>query len=543
MKADLIIHNAAIPAIFAAGDAIAIGAGRILAVGSGEDLRIWIGPHTRSMDVQGATLMPGFVDSHVHLFGGGLALRQVNVASVRDEAALTETIRSFAAENPGTDLVQAYAANYTILGDNRPTRHDLDRILPDRPFAITATDFHCVWANTCALELAGILQGGDAGPGAEVVLGADGLASGELREFAAMRLVLQMGRAGGRDQLGLTGDEPGTVTAEQRDFDKATLCLAMAHCASLGITTAVNMDGNRYQVALLRELDAEGRLPIRVSLPIVLTAVHGPKDVAKALMDGSEMLRFNRIKMFMDGVFDTWTAFVTDAYPDRPGFAAHPLFAPEAFNAICIEADRLGLQIAVHAVGDGAVRCVLDGYQAALNANGRRDSRHRIEHIDTLHPEDLPRLAALGVIASMQPVHPPGSAGLPLEPTISLMGRARWPLAFAWRAIRERGVPIAFGTDWPVSPLDPLYAIHCALTRQPWSGAIPDQRLTLEECLLAYTSAGAAADFAEGQRGSLAVGMAADLVVIDGCLDDLATQAPKASVRATICNGRVVYSA
>jgi len=155
--------------------------------------------------------------------------------------------------------------------------------------------------------------------------------------------------------------------------------------------------------------------------------------------------------MFMDGVFDTWTAFRTDDYPQRAGFRSAPLFDAEEFAQICIEADALGLQIAVHAVGDGAVRATLNGYAAARAKNGPRDARHRIEHIDMIHPDDLPRLAALGVVASMQPVHPPGLAGLPLEPTVSIMGQARWKDTFPWRAIKDQGV------CWPLAQIGPYH--------------------------------------------------------------------------------------
>jgi predicted amidohydrolase YtcJ len=247
--------------------------------------------------------------------------------------------------------------------------------------------------------------------------------------------------------------------------------------------------------------------------------------------------------MFMDGVFDTWTAFRTDDYPGRAGFRSAPLFDPAEFAAICIEADALGLQIAVHAVGDGAVRATLDGYEAARRANGPRDSRHRIEHIDMIHPADLPRLKALGVVASMQPVHPPGLAGLPLEPTTSIMSPDRWADAFVWRAILDLGVPLAFGTDWPVSPLSPLHAIHCALSRQPWAKGVPDQRVTVAEALTAYAKAGAYASFAEHQRGTIAVGMAADLVLLTGSPDALATSAEACRVVQVFRAGRLAWAA
>jgi len=542
MQADILIRNARLGPGDGEGKSVcvAIGGGRILAVGpdvAAEGARV--------IDARGAAVLPGFVESHVHVFTGGATLAQLNVSAVSGREALREAVRAFAAAEPDARLLCAYAANYTILGDERPTRQDLDEILPDRPFFMAATDYHCAWANSAALARAGITAGADAGPGAEVVVGRDGLATGELREFGAMGLVKRLSASGGREELGLTGSEPGQVSDDERAADKAVIRRALDHCAAYGITTVVNMDGNLYLADLLEEMDRAGDLPIRISLPMTLSEAQGPKRW-RALMDramtpATDRLHFGRVKMFMDGVFDTWTAHLVGDYPDRPGFSGEPLFSQDAFDGICVEADRRGLQIAVHAVGDGAVRRVLDGYQAAREANGARDARHRIEHIDTIHPDDLPRLARLGVVASMQPVHPPGSAGLPLEPTISLMGRARWPHAFAWAAIRDKGVPIAFGTDWPVSPLDPLFAIRCALTRQPWADDMPDQRLSLRECLAAYSQGGAFAEFGEGAFGTIASGMAADLVLVDGSLDSLGSASPNARVVLTIAAGRVVH--
>jgi predicted amidohydrolase YtcJ len=299
----------------------------------------------------------------------------------------------------------------------------------------------------------------------------------------------------------------------------------MQECLRHGITSVVNMDGNLYQADLLKELAQDG-LPLNVSLPMTLVPGQSPTRRAELLRAAAQApvgrLSFGRVKMFMDGVFDTWTAFRTDDYPRKAGFRSAPLFDAEEFAQICIEADALGLQIAVHAVGDGAVRATLDGYAAARAKNGPRDARHRIEHIDMIHPTDLPRLAALGVVASMQPVHPPGLAGLPLEPTVSIMGQARWKDTFPWRAIKDQGVALAFGTDWPVSPLSPLYALHCALSRQPWGEGQPDQRLKLGEALDAYTRAGSYALFTENLRGQIAVGMRADVVLLRGDVQGLA---------------------
>ena len=528
--------------------AIAVTGGIISNIGPVTDILPLASQNTKQHDAQGAIALPAFYESHMHLFGGGATLTRRDLSAIFGETALKQALQEHADTQPVAPLVFGFGANYTILGDShRPDRHVLDRILPDRPVYIMATDLHTAWANTSALEQAGILDGRPLEGGACIVMGKDGLATGELREFAAMDLVAKLSDTGGRETLGLSGLEPGPVSDAEFERDLSVLKNGLEYCAAHGIAKIINMDGNFYQLDLLQELERRGELICRVELPYTLAPNSRPEDlegiVARIEQAASDMLSVGRFKLFMDGVFDNWTALVTDEYPDRPGYAGHPLIEPDLFKALCIEADRLGWQISVHAVGDGAVRQVLDGYEAARKANGVRDSRHRIEHIDTIHDRDIKRLRELDIVASMQPVHPPGSAGLPLEPTVSMIGPSRWKNAFAWRRIADEGVPIAFATDWPVSPLDPLYAIRTAMTRQRWHEHLPDQRLRLSECLHAYTEGAAYAAFDEAQAGRLAPGMRGDLVLLaGGDLQDLECDtAHNLHCCLTMCAGKVTY--
>ena len=538
---DLLISNARTLAGEAA--ALAVRAGRIAWVGPPDQA-----PHAAQViDAAGATLLPAFTESHVHLFLGGTALGQLNLAKVSCRAEFEQALQAIAADLPPGAFLCGYGANYEMLGPGtRPDRHALDAVVADRPVFITSTDYHAAWANTAALRLAGILHGAETPPGSQVLMGADGLATGELREGAAMELVRCLTQTGGRDSTAMIGQEPpGTPDAAMRARDKATILRACHYLARHGITSAVNMDGNLYQASLFAELAED--LPIRVKLPMNLTedqdAARVEALIAQAKAPPVGRLQFGMIKMFMDGVFDTWTAHLVGGYPDDPANDGPRLISAPAFARLCTRADAEGLQIAVHAVGDGAVRAVLDGYEVARAANGPRDSRHRIEHIDTITDDDLPRLKALGVMASMQPVHPPGSAGLPLEPTISIMGRARWPNAFAWARMAGQGTPLAFGTDWPVSPLDPLYCLHCALSRRPWATDMPDQRLSLGAALAAYTEGGAFGMFAEDQRGRLEVGMLADVILVAGDLARLADDPTAARVTHTFREGELIFVA
>ncbi len=248
------------------------------------------------------------------------------------------------------------------------------------------------------------------------------------------------------------------------------------------------------------------------------------------------------VKMFMDGVIDSGTAYMLNDYPDEPGHRSVPLFPAEIFNRIATEIDRRGLQIAVHSIGDGATRTVLDGYAAAQSANGRRDSRHRIEHIELIDPADVPRLGALGVTASLQPPHPPGAMDFPLEPTLDRIGAERLKDAFLWRGLAEQGAPLAFASDWPVSDVSVLRGIQAALTRQPYDATCSDQRLGLLATLHAYTAGGAYAAHRDRVTGRLVPGLAADLVLLGGDIEQTAPARIGAmGVALTICGGRITH--
>lgn len=386
--------------------------------------------------------------------------------------------------------------------------------------------------------------------GNEIVMGADGLASGELKEANAISPVAALSQTGGRESLGITtGGDPASVTPEERRTDNDVIRKGLEYCASLGITSIQNMDGSLYQLEILEEIERDGGLPARIRVPFHMKNFMALSELEKKAASwrdrfDSDRLRSDFVKMFVDGVAESGTAFFMEDYADQLGWRGEPLFTQDHFNEIVTIADRLGLQVAVHAIGDGAVHMVLDGYQQASQANGRRDSRHRVEHVETALPTDFPRFAELGVVASMQPTHPPGSAGLPLEPSLSRIGEKRLPYAFAWRALADLDVEIVFATDWPVSPLDPMHCIQCAMTRKVWKDGLPDQRLSLMETLAAYTRTSAWVEFMEDRKGVLRPGYLADVVVLSGDIeavpfDRLETLRPV----MTICDGRVTYEA
>ncbi|CAN7595488.1 amidohydrolase [Mesorhizobium sp. LjNodule214] len=549
-SADLIVENASILTMdpdTPRAEAIAIKGGNIIAIADRVTVLAHKGPGTRIIDAGGGSVLPGFIEAHMHLFGGAAELDNLHLAGVHGFDALRDAIRPYAAARPNAKLLLGAGVDYAILSEP-VTRHHLDRIIPDRPFAMSASDHHTMWANTKALEQAGILHGRQLGPGNEIVMGADGLAAGELREGEAFGPILEhFGQ--NRTRLGLTGGEPEPYpSAEELVSDRDLMHRGLQWCAQHGITSIQNMDGNLYQLELLAGLEAEGRLLCRTKVPFhfknFMTLDMLEKASRMAAAYKSEWLSSGMVKVFYDGVLDSWTAVMVDDYADRPGWRGEPLFTPEHFAQVAVEADRRGLQIAVHSIGDGAVRAVLDGYEAAQKKNGRRDSRHRVEHIEVTTPSDVPRFAELGVIASMQPPHPPGAMNFPLEPTLSRIGREKWPLSYAWRTLKNAGARVVFASDWPVSPVDPILGIQAAVMRKPWAEGLPDQSFSLQESIAGYTVEGAYSEFMEHRKGHLKPGYMADLVVLSA---DIESTAPEAlhTVRpvTTICGGKVTYQA
>jgi hypothetical protein len=551
--ADIIILNARILTLDddnPAAEALALAGGRIVAVGTRADVEPLQGAGTRVIDAAGGTVLPGFSENHMHLFSGAAELDHLQLAGVKGLAALTEAVRAYASARANEKVLFAQGADYTLLGDTeRLSRHHLDTILSHQPLVLFAPDHHTAWANTAALELVSMLHGAELGPGNEVVMGSDGLASGELREMEAFG---PLQAAGGFDRyrLGLsTGGEPEPYPDEAEwAQDIAVMRRGLDYCAQHGITTIQNMDGNLYQLELLAAIEKQdGGLPCRVIIPFHFKNFMPLSMLEKASILASrfdsDWLSSGVVKVFYDGVLDSWTAVMVEPYADKPGDCGEGLFTPETFRAVAVEADRRGLQIAVHAIGDGAVRTVLDGYEAARRENGARDSRHRIEHIEVVHPDDIGRFAGLGVIASMQPPHPPGCAGLPLEPTVSRIGRDRWPVSYAWRTMKDAGAHVCFASDWPVSPIDPLVGIEAAVIRKRWSPGDPDQSFSLMEALKAYCVEGAYAEFKEDRKGRIKTGYLADIVILSGDIETVASDALH-TIRPviTICGGRISFS-
>lgn len=558
MTPDIIIHNGAF-VTFDDGapdvQALAVAAGKITALGDSATLLETAGPQTKVVDAGGGTVLPGFIDSHVHLFGGSVELDCPNLYGVKGLEAMKAVILPFAQANPDDVMIFCVMADYNILGTGAMlTRHDLDAILPDRPLAMFAPDHHTIWANTPALETAGLLQGAEVDAGSEIVMGEDGQAAGALLEPGAYAPVLALTRHGGREMLGLTtGKDPvPPATSAQREMDKDVIARGLAHCAAQGITGLHLMDGNTYQLELLSELEQEGRLACRCNVPFHMKGVD-PLDrltaEAPVMRDRfqSDMVRCSHVKMFIDGVIESGTALMLEPYPGtmgQGGNAGDEVFTQAHFVDCCVEADRLGFQIAVHAIGDAGVRRTIDAYGIARDTNGTRDSRHRIEHLEVMHADDIPRLADLGIVASIQPGHAPMGHIFPPTGVSNYLHSHQLAGAYAWQTIRETGARVVFSTDWPVMPVDVLDNIKAAIAPLDLGEGWIDQSQSLMDTLASYTCDNAWVAFEEDRGGKLQVGMRADIAVLSHDLTALApTDVTQAQAVLTICAGEVTFAA
>jgi len=554
--ADTLITNARVLTMDPArprAEAVAIAGNRIIRVGTMQDVAGLKAKHTRVIDVAGKTVMPGIIEGHVHLFGGAVELETLMLNGMTGIEAVAEAVALFRRQRPGEPVLLATGIAHEAFGEPI-TRQILDRMVSDIPFIMGCFDHHTMWANTRALEMAGIMKGRSLPTGNEIVLDHNGIATGELREPAAYMLVQALTPTGGREWLGMTtGENPDPpATAAQRELDIGFFKKGIAHAASLGITSMHNMDGNWYQLELLQTLLDRGDMNARVEVPFHQKNTFEIARVEEAAemrakygrtRAGGDMLHCDRVKVFVDGVLETYTALMLEGYPDQPANMGAPLFTADEMNEIVRRADRHGLQVATHAIGDGGVRRTLDAYENAIRANGRRDSRHRIEHIEMIDPADIGRLKALGVIASLQPIAGVGVPGSPHEPILSRVG-TKLPWAYAWQTLRDAGAVIAFSSDWPVAPLSPFLGMQAAMTAVPLKPNCPPQAQSLMDTLHGFTAAGAYMEFMEDRKGTLKEGYLADVVVLDADME----ATPKdqiANVRpvTTICDGRVSFEA
>ena len=521
LKADIIITQARVFTSDEANpraEAVAIKGNRIIYVGDNAGAEELSDGNTKIIDGQNRTLTPGFIDTHVHLLSGATWMGYAELGEAQNKADVGMILREFADKNPAPEWIIGWRIQYNVVS----TRQELDEIISDRPVYVRASDAHTAWANTKALELAGILKAGNDG---NIIRDENGFATGELLE-SAMKYVLDI------------------IPPPSESFIRTQLKRATHEFNKAGITSVHNMNGDMHDLMIYAAAEDSGELNLRVYVPYEVKPEANEADLKEAIEMAKiqgDLVRGGAVKFFMDGVWESYTAFNIHPYADHPTIKVKPRFSLEHFTRMASACDRLGLQIAVHCCGDAAVRQTLDGYEAVQRSNGRRDSRHRIEHVEVCQPEDMIRFRELGVIASVQLSHAP----LNLEESGVAqfrLGEKRWQYWQAWRDLKNAGAHLSLGSDWTVVSFDPMTHIHVALNRERLSPASTDQRLSLEECLIGYTRDAAYVEFKENEKGKIKAGYLADLVLFSHDLFEVKPEEiMSAKVVMTMIDGRIVF--
>ncbi|MDZ7644998.1 MAG: amidohydrolase [Woeseiaceae bacterium] len=506
-------------------EALAVRGERILAVGTRAEIEHYIGADTRLLEASGGMVVPGFIDTHVHFATGGAGLASVQLRDAATPDEFSRRIGEFAATlEPGEWLLNG-TWDHENWGGELPDREWIDALTPDNPVWVFRLDGHMALANSLALEQAGVDADTPDVDGGEIVRDADGRPTGILKDNA-MALV-----------------ESAVPPPGEAQLDREVRA-AMRHVAAQGVTSVHDMAA-WPSLAAYRRARAAGELTTRIYSVVPLSDWQRLRDEVREHGTGDEWLRIGGLKGFMDGSLGSHTAAFLEPFTDAPDDRGMLVNSLDDMRRWIGDADAAGLQIMVHAIGDRAIRELLDIYLAVADDNGARDRRFRIEHAQHIHPDDLPRFAAQDVIASMQPYHAIDD-GRWAERVI---GPERALTTYAFRSLIDSGAHVAFGSDWFVAPVKPLLGIDAAVTRRTLDGAhpdgwIPSQKITVEQALRAYTSEAAFASFEEDLKGRLVPGMLADFVLLDR---DLTTIPPAeirdARVLRTVVGGETVYVA
>lgn len=509
-------------------EAVAVAGERVAAVGSSAAIRKQTTASTRVIDAAGAMVTPGFVDAHVHFLPGGFGLASVSLRDARTREEFTRRLAEFAARTPPGRWIRYGDWDHELWGGALPTRDWIDAVTPNHPVWVNRLDGHMALANSRALELAGL---SDQAPevaevaGGEVVRDTAGRLTGVFKDLA-MPLVARA--------------VPAPTPAEE----DAALEAAMTYVASHGVT-AVHHMGFWEDLPAFARAHENGRLRTRIYSAVPLRTHARLAEHVAEHGRGDSWLRVGLLKAFVDGSLGSLTAAMLEPYTSAPGNRGLLVTDPATLLADMFAAEEAGLQLAIHAIGDRAIREQLDRFATVHDRCGPRDRRWRIEHAQHVHPDDLPRFGELGVVASMQPYHAVDDGRWAAK----VVGAEREQQMYPCQSLHAAGAALAFGSDWFVAPPVPLLALDAAVTRRTLDGAhpdgwLPEQRVSLDTALRAHTTGAAHAGFTEGETGRLAPGMLADLVVLDRDPSSVPSEAlVNTSVVGTIVGGQLVYEA
>jgi len=528
---DLIIVNAVVHTMDPnqpTAEALAIYGNRIMAVGSTKDIRKLAGSNTRTIDAKKRLVLPGFNDSHTHFLSGGFQLSSVDLRDANSQKEFAERIRTFAAKLPAGSWIKGGDWDHERWPDAKlPTKELIDSFTPETPVFVNRLDGHMALANSLALRLAGVTRQTLDPPGGVIVRDPKtGEPTGILKD-AAQGFVWKV------------------ISPSSFDEKLAAARAATNYAAGLGVTSVQDMSAGA-DVGVYQTLLDRGELKTRIYAVAPLPAWERLARTGVRAHFGSEMLRVGGLKGFADGSLGSTTALFYEPYRDEPstsGIAGDEMYPEGAMLDRVRAADKAGLQTMIHAIGDRANDLILTIFEQVERENGDRDRRFRIEHAQHLRPQDIPRFARDRVIASMQPYHAIDD-GRWAEKRI---GKERAKTTYAFRSLLDSGATLAFGTDWTVAPLNPVLTVYAAVTRRTLDGKnskgwVPDQKISVEEAVRAYTLGSAYAEFQESVKGSITVGKLADLVLLSR---DIFKIDPKdienVKVVMTLVDGRVVY--
>lgn len=510
----------------ALAEAVAVRGDRIVAVGRAADVRALVGPDTRVIDAGGGLVVPGFIDTHVHFLEGGFRLASVQLRDAKSPAEFIARIAAFARTVPAGTWITGGDWDHQNWGGELPRREWIDSVTPNHPVFVNRLDGHMALANSAALAAAGVTRATAEVPGGEIVRAAGGEPAGVLKDNA----------------MSLVGRVEPAATADMLD---RALAAAMAHVAEQGVTSVHNV-GGWSDLATFERAHRANALRTRIYAAVPLDTWERLRDTiaARGGSRGDEWLRIGALKGFVDGSLGSKTAAFHEDFVDSPGNRGLLVNTEEDLYRWIAGADRAGLHLLVHAIGDRANDLLLDMYERVLRENpGNADRRFRIEHAQHLAPADIPRFRELGVIAAMQPYHAIDD-GRWAE---TLIGPERARGTYAFRSLLDAGARVAFGSDWYVAPPTPLEGIYGAVTRRTLDGAnpggwVPQEKITVEEALGAYTREAAYASFEERLKGTIETGKLADLVVLDRNLLTIPPETIRdARVTHTIVGGSIVW--
>jgi len=531
-KADLILLNGKIMTLDQSNTqahAIAIKGNRILFVGNNAQVMDYVEKgKTEMIDLRGKPVLPGFNDAHLHFLSGGLSLMRVNLAGCKTKAEISAKLKQKINETPKGSWVVGRGWDHTLFNKGQwPDKKFLDQLTSLHPVYLTRIDGHVAWVNSVALREAKIDKNTPDPEGGEIVRDKAGNPTGILKENA-VDLVADL-----------------IPPPSQLDMEKAVR-LALAEAGKFGITS-IQDNSDLNVLPIYNALAEQGNLTVRVSewLPFDWIKTPGKIDSLKsAFTERANLLKLGPFKGYVDGTLGSRTAYLFEPYSDDTTTLGIPQYKQKELDSLITKADKLGYQICFHAIGDQGNNMVLQAFEKALLTNKRKNARHRIEHAQVLRVSDIPLFGELEVIASMQPTHCTSDKRWAED----RLGKERCQGAYAWKSLLVNGAVLAFGTDWPVEPLNPLFGLYAAVTRKDPQNPVPGpgwnrkELISLMTALKAYTIGAAYAEFQDSLKGSLEEGKLADMVVLSQDIFNLPSdEILTTKVEATIFDGQVIY--